>query len=193
MAVPVLLRPLSSVGAFVFDCELGSSQGSVREYASRRIPTGESVIDHSILNPEGRVFALTGRISNSIQPHNFGRPSPAQGVPGIEAVVGQILGTSSRVIDLLADLEGVIGEGVEVEVVGKMIGKITAVITSWQASGGTEDSGGISVQVSLLQISRATGLNFTNPSALGLDSNGSGNTNDLGPTSLVPQVVDVTP
>ena len=47
--------------------------------------------------------------------------------------------------------------------------------------------------MSLLVISRAVGLNFINPNALGLGSNGSGNTNDLGPTSLVPQTINVLP
>lgn len=193
MADIVALRPLASVGAFVFDCELGSSQGSTREYSTRRIPTGESVIDHSVLNPGGQVFTITGRISNLIQPQNIGRPSPNAGLPGIDDVLGQVLGTSSRINDLLADLEGVIGEGVEVEVVGKKIGKINAVITSWQVQDSASDSGGSTVQVTLLRISRATGLTFINPTELGLVSNGSGNTTDLGPTSLVPQTINVTP
>lgn len=193
----VLLRPLASVGSFVFDCEIGGQQGDVRAYSTRRIPTGETVIDHSILNPEGKVYTLTGRISALPQPQNIGRKSPAVAsisLRSLETIASQTFGVTSRISDLLSDLSGLMAVGDEVEVVTKLWGKINAVITSWSESrSGPTAAGGAEVTMSILVISRAVGLNFINPNALGLGSNGSGNTNDLGPTSLVPQTINVLP
>lgn len=193
----VLLRPLASVGSFVFDCEIGGQQGDVRDYSARRIPTGETVIDHSILNPEGKVFTLTGRISALPQPQNFGRKSPAVSsvsVRSLQSVATQLLGVTSRITDLLSDLSGLMAVGDEVEVITKIWGKVTAVITSWSESrSGPTAGGGAEVTMSLLVISRAVGLNFINPNLLGSTSNGSGSTTDLGPTSLVPQTINVQP
>ena len=92
------------------------------------------------------------------------------------------------------DLSGIMAVGDEIEVVTKLWGKVRAVVTSWSESrSGQTAAGGAEVSMSLLVISRATGLNFVNPNALGLASNGTGNTNDLGPTSLIPQTINVLP
>lgn len=189
-----ILRPLASVGAFVFDVELSNTRGDVRDVSSRRIARGASIIDHSVLNPTGRVFTLGGRVSNLPQPQNIGRPSPSPLTSAIESLINQtaagLIGQSTRLADAESTLRSQIEEGEEVEVISKKFGKIRAIVTSWQASDGDDDSFASTYQVSLLEIRRAGGLLFANPGEAAAALNGSGATNKLGPTSTVAEEVD---
>lgn len=53
----VNLRPLASVGTFVFDSELSSATGETREFSTKTLPSGVDIIDHSVLNPGGRRYS----------------------------------------------------------------------------------------------------------------------------------------
>lgn len=195
--MPTILRPLASVGAFVFDCELGNSRGDVRDVSSRRIARGESIVDHSVLNPTGRMFTLVGRCSNLGQPQNIGRPSPTPPSTDLEALVrglgSSVIGASTRLADLESSLRAQIEIGDEVQVVSKKFGKLSAIVTAWQASDGETDHFASTYQVTLLEIRRASGLFFTSPSAGASALNGSGNTTSLGPTSTTTSEIAFTP
>ena len=190
-----LLRPLSSVGTFVFDCELSSSTGQTREYSTRRLPTGEVLSDHSVLDPAGRSFNLTGRVSRIPQPQNFGRPQPRGVESRLEDLVGGLarsaVGQSTRIEDAQDVLEGIIGIGEEVTITSAKLGRFTAVVTGWQVASGPSDGGGSTYSVDLWQASRASDLSFVNPNEEGAALNGSGATTDLGPTSTTEVTLDL--
>lgn len=192
-----LLRPLASVGTFVFDCELSSATGETRDFSTKRIPTGESLIDHSVLNPGGRRWTLTGAVSQLIQPQNIGRPSPATLESALESLVTDLalglVGQSTRLADAEDLLSAQIAEGDEVTVVSKKRGKFQALVTSWSVSDGPNDGGKSTYTVGLLEVQRASTLSFTNPGSVGESLNGSGSTTNLGATSVTDTDVVFTP
>ena len=192
-----ILRPLAQVGTFVFDAELSNSRGDVRDFSERRIPQGGSIVDHSMLNPGGRRFTLSGRCSNLSQPQNIGRPGAAAVTDQIEALINNtaagLIGQSTRLQDAEDLLRAQIIAGQEVVVVSKKFGKILAVVLSWSAQDGPTDHYASTYQVEMLEILRAGGLFYTSPSSLGDALNGSAATNDKGPTTAVDTAVDFLP
>lgn len=191
-----LLRPLSAVGSVVFDVELSERQGDTRDVTQRRIPQGGSISDHSILNPGGKRWGLTGRISNIPQPQSIGR-SPNTVLSDLEAFVQDfaagLVGQSTRLADAIDAMASQIAVGEEVTVVSKKAGKFQAIILSWDVQDGERDHFASTINVELLQVSRAGGLFFTSPNEEGLALNGTGQTNDMGPTSTLTETVEFTP
>lgn len=193
--MPTVLRPLASVGAFVFDCELSSTAEEVREYTTRRVPTGADLIDHSVLNPGGRRWSLTGRVSEIGQPQNLGRPSATPVAASLENLVQNLaaglIGLGTRLADAENVLSATIAEGQEVTVVSKKLGRFQAVVTRWSKADGPSDGGGSTYSVEVLEILRAASLSFIDPNEVAEALNGSGSTTSLGPTSASSATLDL--
>lgn len=190
-----ILRPLASIGPFVFDAELSSATGETREVSSRRLPSGADLIDHSVLNPGGRRWNLTGAVSQLGQPQNLGRPSPTRLETDLEALVndfaGGLVGQSTRLADAEDVLSAQIGEGQEVEVVSKKRGKFRALVVGWSVADGPDDGGMSIYSVDLLEVQRASSLSFIDPGTVGDALNGTGQTTNLGATNTTEVEIDL--
>lgn len=195
--MPTILKPLASVGSFVFDAELSSSAGESREFSTKRLPSGAIIIDHSVLNPGGRRWTLTGRVSNLSQPQNVGRPSPQSLEGSLESLVNNLatglVGQSTRLADAEETLSQIIGQGDRVTVVSAKRGKFTAFVESWDVSDGPSDRAGSTYNVGLFEYEASVGLSFVDPGEDGLALNGSGQTNSLGATQATVADIEFTP
>ena len=188
-------RPLASVGAFVFDCELTSTSGERLDVSQRRIGIGASIVDHMIVNPGGRRWQLSGGVSMIGQPQNIGRASPNKLLDDIDALaasLGQAFTGGNRVADAESILSATLAEGEEVAVVSKSMGSFRALVIAWSANG-EPGRGSKTFEVELLQIQRASGLSFIDPIGDALALHGSGNTNAMGQTSTQADLVDLFP
>lgn len=197
MPLKTILRPLASVGQFIFDAELTSGTGERREFSQRRIPSGAEIIDHSVLNPGGRRWTISGRVSNLPQPQNFGRPSPSGPIPNLEALVQNLaaglVGQSTRLSDMESVLSEELARGERVTVVSAKRGKFNAFVESWDVADGPGDGGGSTYSVTLFEYEPASGLSFVDASEEGAALNGSGQTTSLGATSTTDAEVDFEP
>ncbi len=193
----VNLRPLASVGTFVFDSELSSATGETREFSTKTLPSGVDIIDHSVLNPGGRRWTISGRVSNLSQPQNVGRPSPLSLEGSLESLVSNIatglIGQPTRLADAEQNLSQIIAAGERVTVVSNKRGKFTAFVESWDVSDGVTDRAGSTYTVVLFEYKASAGISFIDPGEDALSLNGSGQTNSLGATQATVADVEFTP
>ena len=172
--------PLLQIGDLSFDCELSGRRGGRREYTEERIGAGVSISDHSFR--VARTFTLSGAVSAIPQWQNIGRPgatsardSLAEFGDGIDASFGIGDGASlgQRVADFEARLDALIELGDELEVVSKVVGRVSVVLTEWSSSASPEDGGSATYELQVREVQRA-GLTIADATPGALALNGSG-------------------
>lgn len=171
--------PLLSIGDLSFDAEISGRRGGRREYTNERIAAGIEVSDHSFRR--AREFTLTGVVSAIAQIQNIGRPSATsladtftdigQGIGANLALGNQGLG--ARITDFETRLEGLIETGGELEVVSKVIGRVSVALLEWDANSTAEDGNKAIYSLTLKEVLRA-GLTIADatPGALALNGTG---------------------
>lgn len=182
--MPTILRrlasPLLAVGDLVFDCELSGRRGGRREYTSERIAAGVEVSDHSYAL--AREFQLSGAVSAIAQPQNLGRPGAASALETLAQLgeglasnlsLDSAVGLGQRISDFEARLEAIREIGDELEVVSKVIGRVSVVLLEWEATNTPEDGEAATYSLTLREVQRA-GLTIANATPAALALNGSG-------------------
>lgn len=202
--MPTIIRglgaPLLRVGDLAFDCEVSVGRGGEREITERRIAAGASVVDHSRRRP--RVFEVSGAVSVIPQPQNAGRPgsSPFDLIPAIPAGIADILpiDVATRVEDFEQRLDALLDDAnfAELELVSKVVGRVTVVLTQWRATTTGQDSGAATYDLTLREVLRAADLTIALANGAGLALNGSGGAplpGGGGGSQSTPMVLDVVP
>lgn len=171
--------PLLSIGDLSFDCEISGRRGGRREYTNERIAAGIEVSDHSFRR--AREFTLSGAVSAIAQFQNLGRPGAislsdtltqaGEGVSSLLSLTDGGLG--ARITDFETRLDGLIETGGELEVVSKVIGRVSVVLLEWDASNTAEDGNKAIYNLTLREVLRA-GLTIADatPGALALTGTG---------------------
>ena len=196
-----LSQPLLQIGDLSFDCELSVRRGGRREYTEERIGAGISISDHSFR--KAREFSLTGAVSAIAQWQNLGRPGAASALDTLgEAGAGLAAnlaigegGLGQRVSDFAARLDALIELGDELEVVSKVIGRVSVVLTDWTSSSSPEDGNAATFELQVREVQRA-GLTIADatPGALALNGSGGGvSPGSGGGSSATPGSLDVVP
>lgn len=193
-------QPLLQVGNLAFDCEVSVTRGGEREVSERRLAAGASVAEHSRRPP--RVFQVEGAVSVLAQPQNAGRPGadPADvfaqlGLNAAEAIIP--LELTTRLQDFETRLDALLDDesfGL-LELVSKVVGRVSCVLTSWQATTTAEDGRSATYRLTLREIQRA-GLTIAlaTPDALALNGTGGAvGPGGGGPSQSTPVMLDVVP
>jgi hypothetical protein len=193
--------PLLSIGDLSFDCEISGRRGGRREYTSERIAAGIEISDHSFRR--AREFTLSGAVSAIAQLQNFGRPSATSALDTL-ADIGQGIaanlvlgdqGLGARISDFETRLDGLIETGGELEVVSKVIGRVSVVLLEWDATNTAEDGNKAIYNLTLREVLRA-GLTIADatPGALALTGSGGAVAPGSGGASMAtPGVLSVVP
>lgn len=171
--------PLLSIGDLSFDCEVSGRRGGRREYTNERIAAGIEVSDHSFRR--AREFTLSGAVSAIPQFQNLGRPGSVslndaltqagEGVSSLLSLTDGGLG--ARITDFETRLDGLIETGGELEVVSKIIGRVSVVLLDWDAPTTADDGNKVIFTMNLREVLRA-GLTIADatPGALALTGTG---------------------
>lgn len=200
--VPVFVRlPLLQLADLVFDCEVSVQRSGERDLSERRLAAGATVADHSRRPP--RVFIVEGAVSALSQPQNLTRPnaSPldivtAAGLDVAGAFVpldfaGSRLGDFEARLDALLDDEN-FGE---VELVSKVVGRVTCVLVRWEATTTGDDGRAATYRLTLREVQRFS-LTIADATDFALALNGQGGAPQPGgggPSQSTPMVLDITP
>lgn len=194
-------QPLLQVGNLAFDCEVSVTRGGEREVSERRLAAGASVAEHSRRPP--RVFEVSGAVSVLAQPQNIGRP----GAPSADATFEQIetnlneaiipLEMTTRLQDFETRLDALLDDEVfgELELVSKVVGRVSCVLVAWRATTSPEDGRSATYSLTLREVQRA-GLTIAlaTPDALALNGSGGGpSPGGGGPSQSTPTLLDVIP
>lgn len=192
--------PLLQVGDLALDGELSVSRGGERELSERRLASGATVSDHSRRVP--RTFEVTGVVSALPQPQNAGRPgaSPFDLVPAIPPGVDALIpiDIASRREDFEARLDALLDDGnyAELELISKVVGRVTVVLTRWQSTTSPDDGQSATYQMTFREVLRAGNLSIAFASEFGLAMNGSGGAplpGGGGASQSTPGTLDVVP
>lgn len=183
----------------MFDCELTVQRGGQREVSRRRLASGARVSDHSRRLP--RVYQVEGAVSALPPVQNVGRPGFAGGfnataLPAAAATFSPVA-IASRVADFETRLDRLQDDDVfgEVELVSKVVGRVSVVLTEWSAVTTGDDGMRAVYRLTLEEVQRA-GLTITEatPEALALvGSGGAPQPGGGGPSQATPVVLDVVP
>lgn len=200
--VPTFVRlPLLQLADLVFDGEVQVGRGGEREMSERRLAAGATVSDHSRRPP--RVFQVEGIVSALAQPQNLTRPN-ASPLDIVTAAGLNVAGAfvpldfaGSRLGDFEARLNALLDDDVfgEVELISKVVGRVTCVLTRWEATTSADDGQAASYRLTLREVQRF-GLTIADATDLALALNGHGGAPQPGgggPSQTTPQVLEVTP
>lgn len=188
-----------ALGDLVFDCELSVQRGGRREISRRRLASGARVMDHSRREP--RVFQVEGAVSALPPVQNAGRPGspddlPLAGLAGAAAAfspvaIGSRVGDFEKRLDRLQD-DDTFGE---VELVSKVVGRVSVVLTEWSATTTGDDGFVGTYRLTLEEVQRA-GLTITEATPESLALNGTGGAPQPGgggPSQATPVTIDWVP
>lgn len=193
-------QPLLQVGNLAFDCEVSVTRGGEREVSERRLAAGASVAEHSRRPP--RVFEVSGAVSVISQPQNLGRPGAST-----DETLNQVqndlnsaivpLEMTTRLQDFESRLDALLDDEVfgELELVSKVVGRVSCVLVAWRATTTPEEGGSATYSLTLREIQRA-GLTIAlaTPDALALNGSGGGpSPGGGGPSQSTPTLLDVVP
>lgn len=193
-------QPLLQVGNLAFDCEVSVTRGGEREVSERRLAAGASVSEHSRRPP--RVFEVSGAVSVISQPQNLGRPGAST-----DETLNQVqndlnsaivpLEMTTRLQDFESRLDALLDDEVfsELELVSKVVGRVSCVLVAWRATTTPEEGGSATYSLTLREIQRA-GLTIAlaTPDALALNGSGGGpSPGGGGPSQSTPTLLDVVP
>lgn len=193
-------QPLLQVGNLAFDCEVSVTRGGEREVSERRLAAGASVAEHSRRPP--RVFEVSGAVSVLAQPQNIGRPG-ALDADAAEQIQGNIqeaiipLEMTTRLQDFETRLDALLDDEVfgELELVSKVVGRVSCVLVAWRATTSAEDGRSATYSLTLREIQWANlTIALATPDALALNGSGGGpSPGGGGPSQSTPTLLDVIP
>ncbi len=193
-------QPLLQVGNLAFDCEVSVTRGGEREVSERRLAAGASVAEHSRRPP--RVFEVSGAVSVISQPQNLGRPGAST-----DETLNQVqndlnsaivpLEMTTRLQDFESRLDALLDDEVfgELELVSKVVGRVSCVLVAWRATTTPEEGGSATYSLTLREVQWA-GLTIAlaTPDALALNGSGGGpSPGGGGPSQSTPTLLDVVP
>ena len=195
-----LRLPLLQLAGLVFDCEVSVGRGGERELSERRLASGSTVVDHSRRPP--RVFSVEGAVSAVAQPQNLLRPNASAADIAIQAgldVAGAIvpIAFASRIQDFEARLDALLDDSQfrEIELISKVVGRVTVVMTRWEATTTAEDGRQASYRLSLREVQRF-GITIAAATEAALALTGTGGAPQPGgggPSQATPMVLPVVP
>lgn len=199
--MPTILRlPLLQLAALVFDCELQVGRSGERELSERRLAAGATVVDHSRRPP--RTFTVEGAVSAVAQPQNLVRPNASPADIGIQAgldLAGAFvpLFLMTRVQDFEARLDALLDDTQfrEIELISKVVGRVTVVLLRWEATTGPDDGRSATYRLTLREVQRF-GLTITQATEASLALVGTGGAPQPGgggPSQSTPMSLPVTP
>ncbi len=192
-------QPLLALGDLVFDCEVSVGRGGQREVSKRRLASGARVSDHSRRLP--RTFQVEGSVSALPPVQNVGRPGflggfNATALPAAATAFSPVA-VASRVGDFETRLDRLLDDDAfrELELVSKVVGRQTVVMTEWACVTTGDDGMAATYRLTLEEVQRA-GLTIADatPESLALvGSGGAPQPGGGGPSQATPVVLDVVP
>lgn len=195
-----LRLPLLQLAGLVFDNEVSVGRGGERELSERRLASGSTVVDHSRRPP--RVFQVEGAVSAVAQPQNLLRPN-ASVADGLEQIGNDIFGAilpidfASRVQDFEERLDALLDDSQfrEIELISKVVGRVTVVLTRWEATTTADDGEMASYRLTLREVQRF-GLSIAAATEAALALTGTGGAPQPGgggPSQATPMTLGVVP